>query len=154
MSTAIEIENSIAVDGAMKPQLIGSGSGLPVLVIFTSINQSLKALEEASRLAKSLESEIEIVAPQTVPFELPLDNPRVSFAFLVRQLEEMAAQFPVHIKISPYFCRDLPEALKRILNRNCPVVMGVRKRWWPTRDERVARKLRRVGYNVILVKTE
>ena len=66
----------------------------------------------------------------------------------------MAAQFPVQIKISAYLCRDPLEALKRILNRNCPVVMGVRKRWWPTRDERVARKLRRAGYNVILVETE
>jgi hypothetical protein len=152
MSTAIGIEKSIGIDGERKPLSIGSGS--PVFVIFTSINQTLKALEKASQLAKFLKSGIEIVALQTVPLERRLDDPPVPFMFLVRRLEEAVAWFPVQIKISAYFCRDLIEALKPILNRNCPVVMGVRKRWWPTRDERVARKLRNAGYNVMLVETE
>ena len=146
-------ERSTSTDGAMRLQPIRLGLESPVFVVFTSIDRTLRALEKASQLAKALGSEIEILAVQTVPFTLPLDNPSVPFEFLIRRLKGMVAQFPMRIKISAYICRDRLEALKRVLNYPCPVVMGIRKRWWPTRDERVARKLRRAGYNVILVET-
>ena len=154
MSTVAELEKSISIDGEIKRQAIGFGYGLPVSVIFTSINRTLLALEKASQLAKPLNGGIEVLAVQTVPFPLPLDDPSVPLEFIVRRLEEMATRFPGRIKISAYLCRDQLEALKRVLNRNSPVVMAVRKGWWPTRDERVARKLQRDGYRVILVETE
>jgi hypothetical protein len=154
MSTAIGLEKLFKIDSDVKPQTIGSGSGSPVFVVVTSIDHTLKALEKASQLAEPLQSRIEILAVEEVPFALPLDNPPVSSEYLVRHLEEMAARFPQPIKISAYLCRDQLEALTRVLNRNCPVVMGVRKRWWPTHDEKLARKLCSAGYNVILVETE
>jgi hypothetical protein len=154
MSTAVGVTKSIGINGDMKRQAISYEFGLPVSVVFTSTNRTLIALEKASQLAKPLKSWIEILIVQTVPFVLPLDDAPVPFEFLARRLEEMAARFPVQIKISGYLCRDQLEALKRVLNRNHPVLMGVRKRWWPTRDERVARRLQREGYNVILVETE
>jgi hypothetical protein len=154
MSTAIGLERLLSIDRKIEMQAIGPGFRLPVFVIFTSINRTLKALEKAGQLANPLRTRIEIIAVQTVPFTLPLDEPPVPFEFVVRRLEEMANQFQEQIKISAYLCRDSSEALKCVLNRNCPVVMGVRKRLWPTRDERLARKLRRAGYNVTLVETE
>jgi hypothetical protein len=153
MSTALGVEKPISFDSETKPQIINSGFVQPVFVVFTSINRTLNVLEKASQLAKPLQGGIEVLAIQTVPYSLPLEDPSVPSQFLVSRLEEMAAQFPEQIKISAYLCRDLLDALKRILNRNCAVVMGVRKRWWPTRDQRAARKLRRAGYNVILVES-
>jgi hypothetical protein len=154
MLTAVDANKLISIDGGIKPNAIGAGFRSPVYVISTSINRTLIALEEASQLAKPLKSGIEILTVKTVSFAVPLNDPSVPFQFLVRRLKEMSARFPVRIKISAYLCRNQLEALKRVLNRNCPIVMGVRKRWWPTRDERVARKLRGAGYNVILVETE
>ena len=157
MLTAVDVNKLISIDGVIKPPAISIGFGLPVCVVYTSMNPTLIALEKAGPLAKSLKSGIEILAVQTVPFAVPLNDPSVPFEFLVKRLKEMAAQFPelpVPIKISAYLCRDQLEALKRVLNRNCPVVMGVKKKWWPSRDERLARKLRQAGYNVILVETE
>jgi hypothetical protein len=154
MSTATVIENITSMDCEAKLQPISLGLELPVFVVFTSINQTLHALEKACQLAEPLGRGIEVLAVQTVPFALSLDDPSVPFEFLVRQLEEMATQFPVHIKISAYLCRDLFETLKRVLNRDCLVVIGIKKRWWPTPDERAARKLQRAGYSVILVETE
>ena len=153
MSTALDVEKSISFDGETKPQANSPGSGPPVFVVFTSINGTLNALGEASQLAERLKAGIEILAIQTIPYCLPLDDPSVPSKFLAGRLQKMAAHFPGRIRISPYLCRDLLDALKRILNRNCPVVMGVWKRWWPTRDQRTARRLRRAGYNVILVET-
>jgi len=153
MSTAIGLEKLFRIDHNMKPQAISFGFGSPIFVVFTSIHHTLKALEKASELAKPLRGGIEILAVETVPFALPLDNPPVPSEFLVKRLEEMATRFPGQIKISAYLCRDRLEALTRVLDRNCPVVVGVRKRWWPTRDGRLAQKLRRAGYTVILTET-
>jgi hypothetical protein len=154
MSTATALEKLIHIDCVRTPQAISPGYGVPVRVVVTSINHTLKALEEASQLAEHFHSSIEIVAVQTVPYALPLDDPSVPLEFTVKRLEEMAAGFPVQIKISAYLCRDRLEALKRVLNPDCSIVMCVSKRWWPTREERMARKLQGAGYNVILVETE
>lgn len=154
MSTVVGVEKSNSIDSEIKPQAINPGFRLPVYVIFTSINRTLKALEKASQLAKSFQTGIEILAVQVVPYLLPLDEPPVPFEFVVRRLEAMAAQFPEQTRITAYLCRDPMEALKSVLKHNCPVVMGIPKRWWPTRDERLARKLRHAGYDVILVEME
>jgi len=34
------------------------------------------------------------------------------------------------------------------------VILGGRKRWWPTKEERLARQLRRAGYEVLFKETE
>ena len=154
MSTAIGLEESVSTDGEIRLQSVGPGFEMPVFVIFTSMNRTRKALEKASQLGKPFKRGIEILVMQIVPFFLPLDEPPVPFEFIVRRLEEMADDVTERTRISAYLCRDLLESLKRILNRNCPVVMGIRKSWWPTRDMRLSRKLRHAGYNVILVETE
>jgi hypothetical protein len=148
MATATSIEREI------EPQAFHPEDQSPVSVIFTSMNQTVKALEKAGQLAKLQKNGIEILAVQTVSFALPLDDPSVPLKFLVRRLEEMAARFPEQIRISAYLCRDPMETLKRVLNKHCPVIMSVRKTWWPTRDKKLAKKLCRAGYSVILVETE
>jgi len=153
MSNVAVLEKWISIDDQTELQAIGSGSRMPVFVIFTSIDQTMKALERASQLAKPLKTGIEILGVQTVPYSLSPNDPSVPSAFLVRRLREMAAKYTEGIRISAYLCRDSLEALKLVLNRNCPVAIGIRKRWWPTRDERLARRLRHAGYNVISVET-
>ena len=137
-----------------EPISIGPESGLSVFVVFTSIDWTLKALEKAREMARLLGAGIAVIALQVVPYPLPLNEPPVSFEFVVRRFEEKAGQSPERMQVSAYLCRDPIEALKRILNPNCPVVMSVRKKWWPTHDERLARKLRGAGYDVILVNQE
>jgi hypothetical protein len=34
------------------------------------------------------------------------------------------------------------------------VVLGGRKRWWPTREKKLARQLRRAGHEVVFKETE
>jgi hypothetical protein len=154
MSTKIGLGNLIGMDGGMQSRAFPFQSGLSVFVIFTSIRQTLPALERACQLANSLSARVEIVALEAVPFALSLEDPPVSVEFLVKQLEMLASRYPVQTKISVLVCRDPLEALLRILSRDCPVVMGIRKRWWRTHDDRVAQKLRRAGYNLVLVNTE
>jgi hypothetical protein len=155
MATAISINKLDLIDSETKPEEISLKLQSPVFVLFTSMDRTLKALEKASQLAQSLHRSIEILVVQTVPFALPLEAPPVSNEFLVKRLGEMADRFPIQIKISAYLCRDPMIALKRILKRNCQVVLGVPKTsWWPTRHHKLVRKLSHTGFDVIPVETE
>jgi hypothetical protein len=69
-------------------------------------------------------------------------------------LKEIAEEFPQIKKVSAYLCRDELETLKQVLKPPCPVVMGVRKTWWPDHDKHLAQKLRHAGYDVILIEME
>ena len=128
--------------------------GLSVYVVFTSIPWTLKALQKAREMAEPLGAKVVVVAAQAVPYPLPLDRPPVPMEFVVRRFEEMAGISHGKIHLAAYLCRDLFEALKSILNPHSPVVMGTKGRWLPNREERLARKLRRSGYDVILVRSE
>jgi hypothetical protein len=138
------------------PPSMRSEPELAVFVLFTSIDRTLKALEKAREIAGPLGADIEVVAVQAVPFPLQLDTPLVPMKHIVRHLQEKIADLPYGSKtrVSLYLCRDPIIALKRILNPVFPVVICMRERWWPTRDQRLARKLRRKGYDVVFVKTE
>jgi nucleotide-binding universal stress UspA family protein len=125
-----------------------------VFVLFTSTDRTLKALEKACELAQSLGCPVLVVAAVPVPFPLPLEDPPVPFDFIIRRFREQISRFPAMISIVAYLCRDRLTALKGILAHNAPIVIGVSKRWWPTRDERLAKKLIRAGYAVLLVETE
>jgi hypothetical protein len=125
-----------------------------VIVLFTSANRTLKALESARSLAKTLCRPIMVLATPVVPFPLPLEEPQVPFDFTIKHFAEAAEQFPENISVVAHPCRDRLEALKQVLPRNSPVLIGIRKRWWPTCDERLAKDLRRAGFSVTVVETE
>jgi hypothetical protein len=156
MSTAIryKIPFSLGSIRAVEPPRISPEPELSVFVVFTSMNGTPKALEKAREMAQSLGAKVAVVAMQVVPFPLPLDEPPVPMGFTIGRFEEMARELSEKPKVSGYLCRDPLEALKGILKPNCPVVMGIKKKWWPTSDERLARQLRRAGYNITLVETE
>jgi hypothetical protein len=52
-----------------------------------------------------------------------------------------------------FLCRDRFETLAAVLKPGSIVVVGGRKRWWPTKDETLARQLRRAGYEVLFKET-
>jgi hypothetical protein len=155
MSTTINSEESAGVRIIdAEPPHISLEPEKSVSVIFTSCNLTVKALEKAAEMAKPLGANIVVVAVQAVPYSVPLDRPPVPMEFVMRRFEEAASRYPEKIQVFGYLCRDPMEAFKRILNHHSPVVMGIRKRWWPTRDEKLSRRLRRAGYDVISVNQE
>ena len=66
----------------------------------------------------------------------------------------MASKSSVETSVHIYLCRDRFETLASVLKPGSIVVLGGRKRWWPTKDERLARQLRRAGYEVIFKETK
>jgi hypothetical protein len=127
---------------------------LEVNVIFTELQATAAALKSAESLARGLGASIRLRAAIVVPLRLPLDQSPVSVPFMEQLLSELVSQsesdafeHTVHL----YICRDGIETLLHVLRPNSLVVIGGRRRWWPTAAARMARRLRANGHRVAFV---
>ena len=140
-----------------RPEAPPTGRRDPTLnvdVVFTSHEATLAALKRAGELASRLNARISLIVPQVTPFPCPLSSPPVLLDFSERRLAALAAQSPVDITVRLYLCRDKWETLRTVLRPRSLVVVGGRKRWWPTRETILAGKLRRAGHEVVFAETE
>jgi hypothetical protein len=122
---------------------------LEVFVIFTDTPGTLAALQMADRLAKRLEARLRLVMPYEVPYALPLTEPAVPVEFLEGQLRTLASEVPMEIAAHIYLCRDRRRTLRLVLKAGSLVIVGGRKRWWPTPAQRLVRALSKDGHHVV-----
>jgi hypothetical protein len=127
---------------------------LDVTVLFTSIEGTLAALRAAGTLANKLHARITIVVPEVVPYHLPLHKPPVVHDWNEKRFRVLAAESPVETSVRFYLCRDQDEMLARELKSHSLVVLGGKKHWWPTRESRLAVRLRKLGHEVVFTETE
>jgi hypothetical protein len=127
---------------------------LNIDVVFTSVQATLAAFQHAGELARHLNARITLVVPQVVPYPAPLESPPVLLEFSEKRFRDLASQSPVDTAVRIYLCRDRWEVLKQILKPRSLVVIGGRKRWWPTAESRLARRLHRNGQEVVFAPTE
>jgi hypothetical protein len=127
---------------------------LNVTVLFTSVEGTLAALRMAGTLANKLGGRITIMVPEVVPYSLPLNEPPVLHDWNEKRFRVLAEQSPVETSVRFYLCRDQDEMLAKRLKPHSLVVLGGKKYWWPTRESRLARRLRKLGHEVILTETE
>jgi hypothetical protein len=153
MTTAFE-ESLLIRDDQSEAIPIAIGFQPTAFVIYTTAKRTLRALEKANEIVKPGGGRIEVVALQVVPRQLLLDQPPVHFEIVMRHFKEMAERLPIDLCIHTYLCREPWGALRKILPPDAPIVIGVRKRWWPTREKRLAGRLRRAGFQVIPVESE
>jgi len=130
------------------------GPGLSISVVFTSVESTLAALKKAGKLASSLGARVTLLVPQIVPHPLPLESPPVLLDWNERRFQVLAGKSRVETVVRIYLCRDRLETLESILSPRSIVVVGSRKRWWPTAERWLAGKLRRCGHEVILTEAE
>ena len=127
---------------------------LEVSVIFTDAPGTLAALKTAGTLAQGLGAKIKLMDLQAVPYAYPLDRPPVSVAFTEKHLFDLACravQASQEIAVSLHLCRDRLQTILEVLEPNSLVVIGARKRWWPTAETRLARALRSRGHQVVFI---
>jgi hypothetical protein len=77
----------------------------------------------------------------------------VLLEFTHKRLGVVATDIPVETTIRTYLCRDRLVTLSVVLKPGSIVVIGARKKWLPTREKTLARRLRRFGHDVILTET-
>jgi hypothetical protein len=126
-----------------------------VTVVFTTAFATIAALRRAGAYASSLFPQVTLIVPQIVPYWLPLERPPVLMDFNERRFAELAEECPVETVVRIYLCRDRFTALKTMLPPRSLVVIGCRKRrWWPSAETLLGRRLRRLGHEVIFIGTE
>lgn len=131
-----------------------SAEPLEVNVIFTELEATAAALKAAESFARALGAQIRLRAALVVPLQLPLDRPQVSVEFLEQALRDLvnrttAGQLECTAHL--YICRDSVDTLSEVVKPDSIVVIGVRKRWWPTATTRLARAFRANHGRVIVI---
>lgn len=129
-------------------------SRLNISVVFTSVKATLNALRTAGTLANKLHAYITLLVPEVVSYQLPLNRPPVLHDWNEKRFRVLAAESPVDTSVRFYLCRDRDETLARVLKPHSLVVIGGKKRWWPTAESRMANRLRKLGHEVVLAETE
>jgi hypothetical protein len=127
---------------------------MELCVVFTSVKATLAALRTAGTLASRLQTRITLVVPQVVPYPLQLASPPVLIDLSEKQFRVLAERSPVETNVQIYLCRDRADALVLMLKTRSLVVIGGKRRWWPTEEARLAKRLRRAGHEVVFVETE
>jgi hypothetical protein len=140
---AVRVSTPVSAPEIFTPQL-------EVNVVYTRLPGAAETLHAASGLARGLGARVTVHVPQVIPYPLELKAPPVSVHFAEQQLLALAGEQPVETSIQMYLCRDLTQTIRRVLKPVSVVVIGGRKRWWPTPEQRLAAILRRDGHHVIL----
>lgn len=143
MKLAVHVSAPISAPEILNPEL-------EVNVVYTRLPGAAKSLDIASGLARGLGARVTVHVAQVIPYPLELKSPQVPVQFAEQQLLAMAGEQLVETSIRIYLCRDLTETIRQVLKRDSVVVVGGQKRWWPTRENKLAAALRRDGHRVIL----
>jgi hypothetical protein len=126
-------------------------SDLQIYIIFTNPLAINVTLEAANELAHDLDARLTVLIARIVPYPLPLEHPPVSTEFTEQFLSQLVKGPDVATTVHVLLCRDRNETIRRAVRPDSIVLIGSRKRWWPNRDNTLARRLRRDGHHVIVL---
>jgi hypothetical protein len=133
---------------------VESAERLRINIVYTDVDTTRAALERAVDFLIDLDAETRIIVPHVVPFPLPLEEPAVPLEFQCQQLRCLAGSVGADPYVDLYLCRDRMDLLRKVLPAGSIVVIGTRKRWFPTKADRMARVLRKNGCDVLLARYE
>jgi hypothetical protein len=151
IQTPEEIKHEAGQDAFLGPWL---NPGLHIVVVYTTLEGTLGALKSADGLAKDLNARVGLIVTEVVPFRLPLDEPRVSVEFLKERQDELVSKAGIEsqeIRVQICLCRDHKHTLHKLLPPRSLVVIGGRRNWWSSREQRLETFLARLGHHVVFV---
>jgi len=130
---------------AAKPGEIGS---LEVVVLHTNTKTTLRNLRTAAELAAGLAARIRLLVLEVVPYPLEVESPRVPLEFTQRRFRTVASDACVDTLIDIRLGRERRQMLESALKPRSVVVLEGGA-WW-TAERRLARRLERLGHQVVL----
>jgi hypothetical protein len=122
------------------------------VVPYTNPALAARALAAATELARGFEAAVTLMAVHVLPYPSPLECQEGIRKRLEAELTAVARTSPVSIRVKLVFARDRADAYLGLLRRQSMVVIGTKDRWWPTREERLARKLTVAGHSVAIIR--
>jgi hypothetical protein len=126
---------------------------LEVQVLFTTHSGTLAALKAASQLGTRLGVRPRVLIFYSMPLTLPLEDNLIPPGFLEGQIQALGRESATGFSAQVYICRDPYRSLRNLLPPHSLIVIGGKRRWWPTREQRLAAGLKRDGHQVIFVES-
>lgn len=130
------------------------GNSLPVRtdavsVLFTTEEETFAAARIAAVLARAMAVPLTIVHCRAVPYPLSVDapvgvSPAESDAFTRRLQSE-----GIDARVRVFLCRDREHVVPKAFRGHSLIVVGGKRRWWPTESERWRRRLEAAGHFVL-----
>ena len=127
---------------------------LDVVVPYTEWSITDALLKRAVALTAGLNAKLRLVAVHTVPYASPYGCPAAVHAHLVEQLVDLASRCPLPVNPQVVLARGRAEGFAYVLKPESIVLLGARKHWWRTEEEKLARRLARDGHKVVLLHFE
>jgi hypothetical protein len=146
--------NSKGTHGRDQTSRTSFGPALCVTVVATTEEGTIGALNAASCLATDLDAQITLLKMEVVSSHFPLYRPHVSLNSIIHQQHSLIRRSGTReedVDVQIRLCRDCDSVLQRLLRRRALVVIGGRRHWWVSGEERLERTLRRLGHHVIFI---
>lgn len=124
---------------------------LEIVVPFTGSEMTAKVMKAAAAMVQGLNASIKLVAVYVAPYPAELRCPAATEAHLAARLGALAHEANLSATVYLVVARDRDTAFRRALRPRSAVLLGTRKRIWRTREEALARELRRDGHLVSLL---
>ena len=108
-------------------------------------------LRRAETLAAGLQVRIKLVAVHAVPYPAAFRCPAATHSFLVDQLMELADGCSLPVEPQVILARSREEGFCYALKSESTILLGTRRHFWRTDEERLARTLVSNGHKVALL---
>lgn len=136
------------------PRFEKEAQPLSVNVVYTGPETTITALRAADSLARDLRATVHIRAIIAVPRQLAMEFAFGSVQFVKRLLSDLVervsskcCEYVLHI----YLCRSRVETLLRVLRPASILVIGGRRRLWPTPESRLSKAAISAGHSVAFI---
>jgi hypothetical protein len=120
---------------------------LEIIVIFTNIPDTLCATKTAASLAGGLGAELRIIVPQVARNAVQQFQPDRNVR--LHHLRTLAGHHKITTRIDIRYCENRSRMLQEQLSPGSIVVLGGKRHWWQTRENRLAQSLRSAGHTVL-----
>ena len=122
-----------------------------VYVLFTSPEETLVAVRVAKRLASAVGGGVTVIHFRSIGFGAPLEHPAGLSPAETDAFRARLAAEDCDAGVRVWLCRDARQAIRSVIDERSLVVIGGRRRWWPTPSNRWRRMLEEDGYPVVFV---
>lgn len=121
---------------------------LDLVIPFTTPTLTRAAIRAAEQLGKGLTASIRLIQLQLVPYQVEMCP--VDIGFLQQQLSAYESSLPLQALL--LLTRETDAELLHALRPESIVVLACPKSLFPSSTENLARKVRRAGYKVVIVR--
>lgn len=147
--------NTAAGTQAAEPESAApTGGSLRVVVAYTRPAVAAETVAAALAMTAGLSATVVVAGVHVIPYPAPFHCPALVREHLEARLQRAAERAGDSAQAVLVLARSQEEGFRHAVRDGGSIVIGTRRRWWPTRETRLARRLKAAGCKVLLVHLE